>query len=101
LAVDVAGHDVVDRAAETAGGFEDRELVVGGVAGGVFEEPDPVGGFVRAGDDEVEVAVVVGVGGDWPCPEPDAEGDGEARVLIGEPFEGRGVECQGEEGEER
>jgi hypothetical protein len=88
-------------AAETAGGFEDGEFVKGGVAGGVFEEPDPVGGFVGAGDDEVEVAVVICVGGDWPCPEPDAEGDGEARVLIGEPFEGRGVECQGEEGEER
>jgi hypothetical protein len=91
----------VDRAAETSGGFEDRELVMGGVTGGVFEEPDPVGGLVGAGDDEVEVAVVVGVGGDWPCPEPDAEGDVEAGVSVGEPFEGRGVESEGEEGKER
>ena len=96
LAVDVAGHDVVDRAAETTGAFEDGEFVMGGVAGGVFEEPDPVGGLVGAGDDEVEVAVVVCVGGDGPCPEPDAEGDVEAGVLIGETVEACGVESEGE-----
>ena len=84
LAVDVADLDVVVGFADVDAGFEDRHFDLR-ILGGVFEEVEAVGGFVRAGDDEVEVAVAVVVHRERPRPEADAEIDLEAGVVV---FEG-------------
>ena len=79
LAVDVARHDVVHRAAQPAGGLEDRKLVLRRVARRVLEQPDAVRRLVGAGDDQVEIAVAVGVARHGPGPQADAQIDDQAR----------------------
>ena len=71
--------------------LEDGHL---GSSAGILEEVDPVVGFVRAGDDEIEVAVVIPIHGEGPGPETDPEVHGESGVVV---FEGLQIGFRGGE----
>jgi hypothetical protein len=80
LAADVGDLQVVRGGAEADAGFEDGHFFSG--LARVLEIPDAVGGFVRAGNEQVGLAVTVVVHRHGPGPEPDAEIDDEAGVVV-------------------
>jgi hypothetical protein len=83
----IAGHNIVAGATEASGGFKNRHRMLLCAAGGIFKHPNPVGRFVWARNDEVEIAIAIGIAWNGPSPEANAEVDIKLWVVVRKEFE--------------
>jgi hypothetical protein len=83
----VAGHNIVAGATEASGGFKNRHRIEFCVACGIFKQPNAVGRFVGARNDEVEISIAISIAWNGPSPEANAEVDIKLRVVVRKEFE--------------
>lgn len=80
----VAWHNIVAGTTEASGGFKNRHWIEVCVACGIFKQPNAVGRFVGARNDEVEISIAISIAWNGPSPEANAEVNALIYIVVGQ-----------------